>query len=92
MKVSFSDETLVFALGGLGEVGKNMYCIEHKDNIFIIDAGVKFPEAELLGIDSIPHKGMKLYTGEFITVVGVFFKDFGPVLTLIFLFYTLKYN
>ena len=41
---------------------------------------------ELLGIDSIPHKGMKLYTGEFITVVGVFFKDFGPVLTLIFLF------
>ena len=46
MKVSFSDETMIFALGGLGEVGKNMYCIEYKEQIFIIDAGVKFPEAE----------------------------------------------
>lgn len=40
---------------------------------------------ELLNIDPIPHKGMRLYTGEFVTIVGVFFKDFGPILTLIIL-------
>lgn len=46
-------DTKVFALGGLGEVGKNMYCIMHNNELIIIDCGVMFPKDELLGIDYV---------------------------------------
>ena len=46
-------DTKIFALGGLGEVGKNMYCIMHGNEIIIIDSGVLFPEDSLLGIDYV---------------------------------------
>lgn len=47
------DKTYVFALGGLGEVGKNMYCLMHNDELIIIDAGVIFPDEDLRGIDYV---------------------------------------
>lgn len=48
-----TNETKIIVLGGLGEVGKNMYCVMHKDAIVIIDAGVSFPESELMGVDYV---------------------------------------
>jgi ribonuclease J len=40
-------------LGGLGEVGKNMTVIEYGRNIIVIDAGMMFPESDMLGVDYI---------------------------------------
>lgn len=47
------DTTSIIALGGLGEVGKNMYVIHHDDELLIIDAGVMFPEEDLMGVDYV---------------------------------------
>ena len=42
-----------YALGGLGENGKNMYALDVSNQIFILDAGLKYPTQELFGVDSI---------------------------------------
>lgn len=53
MKFFENGSTQVFALGGLGEVGKNMYVIMHNNEILIIDSGMMLPKDELLGIDYV---------------------------------------
>ena len=50
MKFFNNEDTKIFALGGLGEVGKNMYCVMHNNELIITDAGVIFPEGDLMGV------------------------------------------
>ena len=53
MNTQKTSDTKIIVLGGLGEVGKNMYCVMHNDAIVIIDAGVRFPEGDVMGVDYI---------------------------------------
>jgi ribonuclease J len=43
----------VLPLGGLGEIGKNMMVLEYDDSIVVVDVGLRFPTAEMLGIDLV---------------------------------------
>ncbi|MBO9609529.1 MAG: ribonuclease J, partial [Paenibacillaceae bacterium] len=47
------DKLLIFALGGVGEIGKNMYVIQYANDIVVVDSGLKFPEEDMLGIDIV---------------------------------------
>ncbi|MEF9921069.1 MAG: ribonuclease J [Erysipelotrichaceae bacterium] len=47
------DQVRIFALGGLDENGKNMLVVEVNQAIFVIEAGLKYPESETLGVDFI---------------------------------------
>jgi ribonuclease J len=67
------DKIKIIALGGLNEIGKNITAIEFKDEIIIIDCGLKFPDEEMFGIDVvIPDvsylvKNMEKVKGIFLT-------------------------
>jgi ribonuclease J len=52
-KKNNQDKLIIFALGGVGEIGKNMYVVQYGSDIVVVDSGLKFPEEEMLGIDVV---------------------------------------
>ncbi|MGH7777615.1 MAG: ribonuclease J [Candidatus Dormibacterales bacterium] len=58
-------------LGGLGEVGLNMWCLEWEGQVLVVDAGLMFPQEDMLGVDLvIPDVSHLLEAGR--RVVGIF--------------------
>ncbi len=53
MSKTETQKLLIFALGGVGEIGKNMYVIQYGEDIVVVDSGLKFPEEDMLGIDLV---------------------------------------
>ncbi len=70
-KIKNRSEIGIFALGGLGEVGKNMYVIDYLEQLFIIDSGILFPDSHLLGVDYVIPDYTYLVENEH-KIVGLF--------------------
>ncbi len=52
-KIDKAGKLRVFSLGGLGEIGKNITVFEYGDDIVVIDAGMGFPDEDMLGVDLV---------------------------------------
>ena len=46
----------IIPVGGMGEIGKNMFALEYEDEIMLIDGGLAFPDADMLGVDILVPK------------------------------------
>ncbi|WP_332630622.1 ribonuclease J [Halalkalibacter flavus] len=53
MSKEYIEKVRVFALGGVGEIGKNMYVVEVDEDILVVDAGLMFPDDDMLGVDIV---------------------------------------
>jgi ribonuclease J len=52
-KLKQVDKLQIIPLGGIGEIGKNIFVVNYNEEIIVLDAGLAFPEEEMLGVDIV---------------------------------------